>query len=266
MKKQRFNLPIKIITIIIIIFLASFFMISYTWRFFRLLEYFQIKKIIARGADAGEFNYLKGKNIFSVDLNHESGYILDSYPDCGKIKLIRVLPDEIFIDFIKRKPIALVKLYRYFAIDDEAVLFYAKEDLDLPIIVGLETKIFGPKPGRRYNIKELALVLGIIKEVNKNKVLKHYKIRKIDVANPVNTSIFISYPQIMTDYSKGRQKIISQEALEVKIGQEDIKDKIIILAGLIEQEKSELVNIKYIDLRFKDPVIKFNEAKTYGTK
>jgi cell division septal protein FtsQ len=240
-------------------------MISYIWRVFRLLGYFQIKEIIARGADATEFNYLKGKNIFSVDLNYESGYILDSYPDCGKIKLVRVLPDEIFIDFIKRKPLALVKLYRYFAIDDEGVLFYAKEDLDLPIITGLETKIFGPKPGRRYNIKELALVLSIIKEVNKDKVLKHYKIRKIDVANPVNTSIFISHPQIMTDYSRP-QKIIFQEAVEVKIGQEEIKDKIAILAGLINQEKSELVNIKYIDLRFKEPVIKFNEAKTYGTK
>jgi len=254
-------LPIKIVTIAIIIFLASFFMISYIWRVFRLLGYFQIKEIIARGADATEFNYLKGKNIFSVDLNYESGYILDSYPDCGKIKLVRVLPDEIFIDFIKRKPLALVKLYRYFAIDDEGALFYAKEDLDLPIILGLETKIFGPKPGRKYNIKELALVLSIIKEVNKNKILKHYKIRKIDVANPVNTSIFISHPQVMADYSKGRQKIISQEAVEVKIGQEEIKDKIAILAGLINQEKSELVNIKYIDLRFKEPVIKFKNVQ-----
>jgi cell division septal protein FtsQ len=265
MKKQRLNLPLTIITIIII-FLASFFIISYICRSFRLLGYFQIKEIIARGVDGVEFNYLKGKNIFSVDLKRQSRYILDSYPDCGKIKLVRVLPDKIFIDFIKRKPIALVKLYRYFAIDDEAVLFYAKEDLDLPIITGLETKIFGPKPGARYNIKELALVLGIIKEVNKNKILKHYKIRKIDIANPVNTSIFISHPQVMADYSKDRQKIIPQEAVEVKIGQEDIKDKITILAGLIEQEESELVNIKYIDLRFKEPVIKFNEAKTSGTK
>jgi hypothetical protein len=146
------------------------------------------------------------------------------------------------------------------------VLFYAKEDLDLPIIMGLETKIFGPKPGTRYNVKELALVLNIIKEVNKNKVLKHYKIKKIDVASPVNTSIFISHPQVMIDYSKGRQKIIPQGAVEVKIGQEEIKDKVAILAGLINQEKSELDNIKYIDLRFKEPVIKFNEAKTYGTK
>lgn len=260
MKKRKFNLPIKIISMVIIVLVVLFFIISSIGKFFKASEYFQIKEVIARGTDANEFSYLKGRNIFSVDLKYQSRYVSDSYPDCSKIKLVRVLPDEIFIDFIKRRPRALVKLYRYFAVDEEAVLFHTEENPDLPVIAGLETKIFGPKPGARYNIKELALGLRIIKEADENKVLKRYKIEKIDVANPANTSIFISYPQFMSD-DFGRRRIISQQALEVKIGQEDIRDKIRILAGLINREKSELVNIKYIDLRFKKPVIKFKNVQ-----
>lgn len=263
MKKSKFKLPIKLIAIIIIIFLAIGAIIGYIWKFLKTTDYFKIKDIITRVDSKVDLSYLKGKNIFSVDLKNESRYILEYYPDCSKIRLVRLLPDRIFVDFIKRKPIGFVKLYRYFAVDEEGVLFYSllqPQDLELPIILGLETKIFGPKSGRLYNVKELMLALNIIKEAKRNRVFKNYKIKKIDVTSTANTSIFLSFSSSVSDYPKG-QPVSKWVDLEVKLGENKIEDKIAILGGLIIQEKFDLANIKYIDLRFKEPLIKLKDAK-----
>ena len=132
------------------------------------------------------------------------------------------------------------------------------ENPDLPVITGLETKIFGPKPGRRYNNKELSLALSIIREAKANRVLRKYKIRKIDLANPENISVLITLPIFNQPASGGN---ILQQNLEIKLAPGTIKDKIAFLGGLFVQSQSELSNIKYIDLRFKDPVIKLKDKQ-----
>jgi hypothetical protein len=48
---------------------------------------------------------------------------------------------------------------------------------------------------------------------------------------------------------------------QVKIGQDEIKNKMNILSNLIASVKKDLGNIAYIDLRFKEPVIKFKNVK-----
>ena len=152
------------------------------------------------------------------------------------------------MQFIERKPVALIKLYRYFAIDETGAIFYIQgeqlPELDLPVITGLETRLFGPKPGVRYNIKELNLALEILREAKRTHILKYYKIRKVDVSNAANSSIFIPIAQNITN------------DLEVKFGSNDITNKMAILAGLIINGKNDISGIKYIDLRFNEPVIK----------
>lgn len=251
MRKPKFNFPIKLIIIILIIFLGALFTVRNLLKLFKASDYFKIKDIIIFSEEnIVDLSYLKGENIFTVDLQKEAGYLMEQYPIYRKISLVRILPNRISINFIKRKPVAVIKLYRYFYVNEEAILFDMPEELenqDLPLILGLETKIFGPKIGRRYNIKELTIALNIIKELNLNRALKDYKIKRIDVANLSNASFTI-------------------KELEIKLDAYNIKDKFNILAGLLNQLKNDLNNIKYIDLRFKEPVIKLNEAKTYGTK
>lgn len=273
MKKDKPNLNLRSARIkgllvkaglaVFIISLAISLIIGYIWKALKKSDYFRIKDIIAKESNVVDLSYLKGRNIFSLDLNRESRYILEFLPGCRRIKIIRVLPNRLFIDFIRRKPVALVKLYRFFYLDQESVLFEAGKEVQesaIPVITGLETKIFGAKPGTKYNLKEIALVLNLIKETRENRVIKNYKISRIDVASLGHTSIFVLLPTVIPadPNARGAKK---QEALEVKIGQEDIKSKIAILSGLLAQEKSALANIKYIDLRFKEPVIKLKDAK-----
>jgi len=255
MKKQKRKLPLKLIGIVTVIALTVL-ALAYLYSAFKNLDYFKVKEVIdIEGKEMPELYYLKGKNIFSMSLEKEAGHILGLSYDNKEIRLVRVLPDRVMVDFIKRKPLGLVRLYRYFLVDENSVLFEVPPDLDssaLPVIHGLDTKIFGPKPGRKYDVPELKLAVEIIREFKKSRILKSCIISKVDVPSLGNAVFYLILPQGPVAGGKPR----SHEAFEVRIGQDNISSKIDVLGRLMFQVRSELGNIKYIDLRFKEPMIK----------
>jgi len=245
-----------------IILLAAFLFIQLS-KAVKNLDYFKIKDIIIKGNERVDLSYLEGQGVFSVDIRKESAYIAELYPNFKLIRIIRILPNRLYVDFLRRQPIAMVKLYRYFCVDEEAVLFdypMRLEELDLPQIWGLETKIFGPKIGRIYNLKELRLALRIIQEVKRDRVFKDYQLKRIDVQSLANTAFFLSATPKTASNAGGTSRG-EIEIIEVKIGQEEIKERIALLASLLGRGKDGFKNIKYIDLRFKEPVIKLNDVK-----
>jgi cell division septal protein FtsQ len=267
MKRQKINPAIKLLVSVIIVFAIFSSVAAVLWHNFKRLDYFKIKEIAASENNAVDLSYLKGENIFSVNLEKQARYLSQLYPVYKKIRLVRILPDRIYVDFIKRKPLAYVKLYKYFLADEESVLFDVPDQeqaADLPVILGLETKIFGPRSGKKFNVKELTLALTMIKEMQNNRILRFCKIKKIDVAHPANTSVFIELP--MKNHGFLGQQALALEPIEVKIGQRDVQDKIDILANLFIQLKKDWFNIKYIDLRFNEPVVKFKDDKDAKTK
>lgn len=258
MKKNKIKLPVRLILLVIISLFVMSLIIIQLARVLKNLNYFKIKNITLSEPKERvfDFSYLKGRNIFNVDLLKESKSISGLYPSYKKIRLIRILPNRLFIDFVKRKQLAYIKLYRNFCVDEELVLFDVPEYLegsglslsqaqlaDLPVITGLETKIFGAKSGRKYYIKELEIAIDIIKSFNRNRRLRDNKMQRINVLNADSISFYVS------------------GNLEIKFGQENIKDKIDTLSSLLINVKNELNNIEYIDLRFKEPVIKYKNAK-----
>lgn len=255
MKKRRINLrlphlkvrhlPIRFISLILILIIFVFLLIISLRALIRS-DYFQIKDILVAEGIKDDFSYFKGRNIFSVDLRKESKYISDLYPLYKKIRLIRLLPNRIYVDFIKRQGLAYLKLYRDFCVDKDLILFDLPSNLekeDLPVIIGLETKIHGPRTGKKYAIRELTLAINIIKEINNNKGLKNYKLKVVDLGK----SAFIS--------------LLFADGLEVKLGQGGFKNKINLLSSILIKSANTLNNIKYIDLRFKDPLIKLKDTK-----
>jgi hypothetical protein len=262
MKKRKANFPVKPVVIVLIILLASSFILGYIWRILSTSDYFRVKDIVSKEALSIDLSYLKGKNVFQLNLPQEAENIVGGCPDCARIRLARILPDRIFVELIRRKPIAFVKLYRYFAVDEDGFIFQSSlqpDDAGLAVITGLETKLFGPKPGKKYESRELYAALLILKEAAKSRLLNNFKIQKLNVAGLDNITVEIPIPQAaVTSYAdwKAPQE---KEFLEIKFGQGNIRDKVVIMAGLVNQEKRNLGSIKYIDLRFNEPVIKFKE-------
>lgn len=245
MKRQR-EPQFKKAAVIVTVFFISLFGLLSLWAALKNLECFRVKNVVCEGGESIRLPYLKGKNIFAIDLQKESVYISGLYPVYKKIRIVRILPDALYVDFIKRKPLAYVRLNRYFCIDSDFVLFNPPQDvtdLALPVITGLDSRIFGVTSGKRCNLAELALALNIIKEAGASPGLKDYKIYRIDIANADNSSFFLS------------------EGPEIKISAGNLKGKINILSTLLSQAGNATGSIKYVDLRFKEPVIRLKDAK-----
>jgi cell division septal protein FtsQ len=280
MKKNKFNLPFSFPSIRIrfdkwtiiklIAGLAVISLLIYGYSRLKGLEYFRVKEIILRQGsnismeEDGDFAYLKGRSIFTIDLAREALNVSLTYPSYKKVKMTRFLPDRLFVDFLRRKPLACIKASRVFYIDENMVLFelspdVAPKDADLPLISGIERKLFGAKYGRRIESEGLNLAMEIIKDSSSNAALKDYRISRVDVANISNAAIFILVPAAKSDYTKGKIPVPLTREMEIKVGQEGIANKLNLLATLLVQVRNNFVNITYIDLRFKEPVIKFRE-------
>jgi len=271
MKRQKLTLarvrlsriPFKLIILLLILALASVAGTASLVKFLSRSEYFEIRDIMANEPIRGELSYLKGRNIFSVNLKRESDNLSDDYPNYRAIWLIRVLPDRIFIEFIRRKPVALVRMYKYMFVDDQGVLFDIPKGegiTDLPSILGLETRIFGPKSGKKYSSRELIACLQIINEAGRFRWFRVYKIEKLDVSNIDNISIFLRLPaknHILEPFGQ----LPVEQLLEVKVDATDIRAKLRILVQLLREVRNDSGKIKYVDLRFKEPVIKFKDVR-----
>ncbi|MBN1913427.1 MAG: cell division protein FtsQ [Candidatus Omnitrophica bacterium] len=252
MRKRKIALPDKRVSsrvsrlkvVFILAFILSLAAIGLIGRYWRLaFRGFRVKEVMVKDGASINLDHLKGHAIFDIDLGKEAELLLWRYPQYKAVRLIRVLPDRIFADFIKRLPYALIESERIFAIDQEQVLF----DTDisgLPVIVGPRAKIAGLRPGKRYNIKELGLALEIISELKADAYASGLKLKSVDVSSLDNAFLIFS------------------EGQEVRLGQYNIREKIGILSGLFAQFKDSLADIEYIDLRFKEPVMKFKKGKS----
>ena len=241
MRKKRVGLLIDIAIVCAILAIGSYLALRSVAGFLQNREYFKIKYVKCNDS-AIDVARLLGKNIFSLDLKEQARNLRAQYPAYQSIKLTKYLPNCLLLECKKRKAVAVVRLYRFFSVGEDAVLFESDTqgfDQPLPVITGLETKIFGPKSGIRYNVKELNSALELIRQVNSIAALKNYKINKIDVSKADNLSFYIL------------------NNIEIRIGGNDIARKVKILPSLFTHIGANINKLKYIDLRFKEPVIKY---------
>ena len=244
MKGRRSAFPVNL-TVFLVSGCVLFSALIYLGYRLTRLDLFRIRQVVCKDKLPLDFSYLEGSNIFGVDLRKESRRLELLYPGYSKIRLIKVFPDRIFVDFIERVPLAYVKLQRYFCIDEDQVLFDPPKqplERELPLILGLERRVYNPSAGGRVNLREMGFAVSLIKTAARGSVLKSYPIKTINVPGLSNASFSIA------------------DGLEIRISQDRMDEKMDILNSLLAQEKDRLADIRYIDLRFKEPVIKLKSA------
>ncbi len=167
------------------------------------------------------------------------------YSDYKKIVLRRVLPDRIVIDFQPRQAVALLRLSDDFYVDREGVLFrlsrQRQSNSQLPLIIGLGARIPNPRSGAKYNEESLQAILEFINDLKEDKVLSEYiKIQQADLTNINDVILFTS------------------AGCKINLGAIGSPDKdLSILRRLISDIKPDLTTVEYIDLRFREPVVKY---------
>ncbi len=188
---------------------------------------------------AKDFMYLKGKNIFDVDPESVQARLGRQYPQIAYLKVSKRFPDTLVVTAKKRNPFAQVQVrHRRVVIDSDGVVVAdaGAADDHLPFIKGVrveqKTKIGAP-----LTAKNLYAALTIMKIFKESPVLAVYPIASVDVENLSKISLSVG------------------NNFQVILDREHVKQKFKTLELMLSQSKIDLETVKYIDLRFKEPVV-----------
>lgn len=205
---------------------------------------FLIKSVVldptAPYANSRELNHLKGRSIFNIDVAELEVRLKRQYPQIAYLKVIKRYPDQILVLAKRRNPFAQVFVRNHHVtVDGDGIVISEMGEVEegLPLIVGARPWRDRPQVGRGLQSANLSVALRIIKDFRLGGVLSAYPISKIDVNNLSKIHVWIG------------------DNLNIILDQEEIPEKLKMLEIVLSQSKLERENIRYIDLRFKEPVV-----------
>jgi cell division septal protein FtsQ len=221
---------------------------AYAVQSLKRLAFFRVKDVFIREGSSirddrdRDFQYLVGKNIFGLDLKKHAQFIQSLYPEYRSARLVRYMPNQICVDLMKRTPVAFINSQPALYVDDNMIFFECingAAEKGVPVISGKETLNRRFRSGTRCSDPGVLFAIRVIQQAKQSRALKGYRIERVDVQEGASVSL----------YFPGQ--------LEVRIGQDNLKNTLQILGSLLNQVGNGVSNIEYIDLRFKDPVIRF---------
>lgn len=213
--------------------------------FFLNSSYFRVSSVVInndRGYSLGnEESKLKklyiGKNIFRIDLKYSKNMISRDLPQLEKVEVRREMPDVLVVDIFSRVPAGVIKTAGGIVVDkDGVVLTIGEGNKDLINITGLNYFLNIPERGERIKNESLDKALRMIAGID-NRMSRHKdRIEYVDISDSNNV-------------------VLGVEGVSVKMGTGDFLNKLSTLKQMINDPGIKFGEIKYIDLRFKDPVI-----------
>jgi len=248
-KKSSVNISrIALIRIIVFLFIGFVFFTLYVnaVEFLTSSSLFEVKEVMIDRSigfiDLRTLKDLKGKNIFKVNIRKLDRQIAQQYPYIAQLRVVRQLPDRILILAKKREP--LMQVYfkkKYLVLDTEGVaLYYTLQPTGLPQVFGVPLERGWSFLGGHIRAQELSKIVDILNAFKVSAYLKRWRIHSVQAGNLSKIDLLIG------------------ENMHVILDQDDTQDKIELLQMLISANKIDLNKVKYIDLRFKEPVIANN--------
>lgn len=247
-RKQSLTSRFFVIRYISIILIVGFFMTVFIRSAISLItnsSYFHIANIESTNKlsdiDLKKISYLRGKNIFYVDLKEFQDKLHRLYPDASRIRVSKRLPNQIFIDFTFRTPFARFDSFGQSGIiDQQGYIISMERNMDdsqkLPLITGFSFSGF--KTGKIITSGALHSGIEIIEKFYKIDSLNQYSLKKVDVSH------------------LSRIRIHLNQDLNIILDQKGITDKLNFLGIILARSEINQKQIQYIDLRFEEPVVK----------
>ena len=216
-----------------------------TMAFLTGAECFRVKAITYASSlqfvDKRELAFLKGRNIFQIDLAAVERRLRLKYPQLRNLVIKRRFPNQIVVEARERHPFAQVKIgRRLLTVDREGVVLSTttgKKDA-LPLITGAEREHRDARLGKPLKGKRIRLALKILARMNKTQALASYRVRRVDVKN---------MSKVVVSLSDGVDVIFDWDQVDRKIEQ---------LGVILSSGGVRLQEVRHIDLRFKEPVVK----------
>ena len=254
-KKSNIKIPaIAVIRLIVFLFIGFilFWAYSRTVDFLSKADMFDVKTVLVDQSisfiDSSFLIGLQGQNIFNVDLNKIHQRISAQYPQIAQLKIMKQLPNTIKVLAKKRDVLLQVQAHNKFLIvDTEGVtMFYTATLLPFPVVRGIPLKQKKIILGDITSIKELNLIVDLFRQLKSHSHTSRLKVVSIEAGNLSKIEVTV-LPNI-----------------QIILDQEDLSQKVDMLEVLLQNTKINWSHVKYVDIRFKEPII--NETIPQGEK
>lgn len=249
---------------------SSFVLCKGVQNYIKTSSYFKLKVLSIEGiTDARYVDVLKneilGINTFMVDTRRLSEKIKRRFPTFTSVQVTRALPSELLIVAKERIPVAVLKRDVYYLFDNEGFVLssFSSNDLTLPaaggsayggypVVVGLENRLPRLKVGTEYSFVALDRAL-LLARVLKSQGFRYpvatnpdLRVTKIDAADANNLCFYLN------------------DAVQVKVGDQDFGERLEPFAAILKSinpERDLVAEVRYIDLRPKEPVVAMKNNK-----
>jgi len=233
--------------IVIAVFLAIVFLLgkAYLYR----SDYFRLRRVEIKDTFLDQralisiksrvLSAYKSKSVFTLDLKAIANNLQSSYADAKDVSVSLALPDKLVISLKLRKPVAVVRADKLYPVDEEGVVLPITDQAALkwvPVVDGVQLKA-NERKNKAIVSKNLKTAIDLLRIIKDVKAVADYGIDSVNTKDPENISFYL------------------RNGIEVRMGSEDFKGRVMVLAKTLKDPRLIMDRIKYIDLRFGDAVI-----------
>ena len=182
----------------------------------------------------------RGENLIQLDLVGVQQVIKRKHPEFKEVKVRRVLPNRVEILLKRRTPVAQVAYARFVQVDKDLVVLPNSSPTpfrNLPVIEGAPLPRGGLAVGAAIEDAGTKRALWLMDIVKRKNILRKHTLTKVDIADVRNTSFIVD------------------NAIEIRIGNGHFIERLKILDQILKTQPLDPARMRYIDLRFDDPVV-----------
>ncbi|MBS1551541.1 MAG: FtsQ-type POTRA domain-containing protein [Bacteroidetes bacterium] len=246
----------KIILILIVLFVIVSAFMSLKWRNINTID-----KVTVTGnytvTREEILNAARIKDTISeedIDIDKIQDRIM-KHPELKKVFVSKVLPSELKIEVIERRPLAIINGDNEMKlIDDELDVFPFKNSnklYDLPVISGVRIES-SPNQRNRYNKEDLRLALFIILSAYKESKTMYNNISEVNLSDSGKIIVYLSEDSSPFYFPRNNSASISDpEYQTLLINKLTVFDSYIRQSLDIHLKKK----INYVDLRYSDQIL-----------
>lgn len=234
----------KTVGVIILSLAIGIFLCQRILTYLTTSDYFSIKAIVIDSSlsfiDDRALANLKGKNIFEVDLKQFHRHLATRYPQVSDLRVVRQFPNQIHLQAKARYPFAQIQAgSKVLTLDEKGIVLSSSslKNQKLPFIVVAQNTYRDFVLGATLAGEDHNVGLDIIKSFKFTHALSTYNIEQIDIESLSKINVSLS------------------NKLYVIFDANKIDEKVKVLGLILAQGKVDPKEAKYVDLRFKEPIV-----------
>ena len=184
---------------------------------------------------------LIGDNLWALDIRTLAEALNRQQPWLKEVRVTRQLPNTVRIETIPRLPVAQVQLRLWYPVDAEGFVIpqpSAAPAEQWPRVVGLERAQSSIKIGAVNTDERLKTALRVLKTLKYTPALTSHRVTDVDVAD------------------LQQLRFVIDGEIEIRCGSEaDLGGQLEQLRSVMRVIATKPVDVRYIDVRFKEPVV-----------